>query len=493
MLTSIQPLSSVKEIYEYWPFVATILGNSFFFVILTTTLTLILLGVFLIVKYTPNLLTDMRNGTNNELPALSLQLWIILVFAFPLFFDAGPLWFVLWWFIILWGYLTIYEKRIFFVFISLILMSSWIAHVGAGFLTYAQANVNREIFCIDNSVESPKDIATVANWVRGNQADAEPMNILAISEIQKKKYDTAVSLLTRGLDLNPNNSRYYNHLGIAYAGLGKNNEAIKAFQNAATLNPDNIIYHYNLSRIYQSTFNLYEADRSFQKASGINPEKVRMLLDQEAKAKKKRYLTEHVPLMDQLTRQMKPSAELSRAANGLWELELGLFQRNRSIYISLAAILAIFLLGHIPEEKFTKRCNRCGNLYYAGTTSKSGYPMCLQCHWIDTKPKKQMNTILASKAEEIRAYRIKSAAHSLKLELILPGMGSFVVNKPLNAVIRLATLCAALVMIITGCSFLYSFIPTGIDYSNYVRISGIILVALLYLRVYKSPPLKYGV
>jgi tetratricopeptide (TPR) repeat protein len=408
--------------------------------------------------------------------------------------SRRTLWFVLWWFIILWGYLTIYERRIFFVFISLILMSSWIAHVGAGFLTYAQANVNREIFCVDHSVETPGDIAVITDWVRKNQADAEPMNILALSEIQKRKHDSAVSLLTRGLDLSPNNSRYYNHLGIALAGLGKNNEAIKAFHNATALDPDNITYHYNLSRIYQATFNLYEADRSMQKASSINPEKVRSLLNQEEKSKKKRFLPEHVPLLDQITRQMKPSAYLSTSANGLWELVFGLFQRNRAIYISFAAILAVFLLGHIPEEKFTKRCNRCGNLYYAGTTSKSGYPMCLQCHWIDTKPKKQMmNSILSSKAEEIKSYRVENAAHSLKLELILPGMGSFVVNKPLNAVLRVATFSAALIMIITGCGFLQSFIATGIDYTNHIRISGFVLAALLYLRAYKSPPLKYGV
>jgi tetratricopeptide (TPR) repeat protein len=493
MLGDIMSSSAIKGLYTYWPFAATFIGNGYLFVITTTVLTLILIGVCLVVKYTPSMLNDLKTTSNNELPSLALKLWIVLLLAFPVFFDAGPLWFVLWWFFVLWGYLTVMEKRIAYVFISLIFMSSWIAHVGAGFLTYSQTNVNKEIFSIDQNIGSPADGLAVSAWIRNNQADAEPMNTQAIIEIQRKNNQAAMSLLSRSLDLKPDNSRYYNHLGIALAGIGKNNEAIKAFQNAATIDPENVIYHYNLSRIYQANYSFSEAEHSIQKASSIDSEEVRTLLDKEARSKGKKYIFEHVPVMEQISRQMMPSENLSKTADSLWHLAFGIFGRNRVFYIGIGAILIIFLLGHIPEEKFTKRCNRCGNLYYAGTTSKSGYPMCLQCHWIETKPKKQMNSILTNKAEEIREYRATSSSHAWKLEFILPGMGSFIVNKHAKALLRLTVFCACLILIITGCHFLYSFVPSGIEYTGLIRITGIILLGLLYWRAYKSPPLKYGV
>jgi len=321
------------------------------------------------------------------------------------------------------------------------------------------------------------------------------MNTLALSEIQKGNNAAAIELLTHGLDLDPNNSRYYNHLGIAYAGMGKNSEAIKAFQNATAVDKDNVTYHYNLSRIYQATFNFFDADAAIQKASSIDPERVRYLLDQEAKSKsiKKKYLVENIPSIDQLERQMKPTYSLNKTADALWGMAFGIIQRNMAVYLGLAVLLFIFLLGHIPEEKFTKKCNRCGNEYYAGTTSKSGFPMCLQCHWIETKPKSKMNKVLTSKSEDIRNYRTLSSGKALKLELILPGMGSFIMNKPLKAILRITILSASLILIFTGCTFIHSYIPAGIDYSMELRIFGALMAGLLYLRSYKAPPLKVGV
>jgi tetratricopeptide (TPR) repeat protein len=480
--------------FSLWPFIAAMIGNSYFFVITTTILTLVLIGVCLLVKYTPNLINDLENGTNSELPDLGLKLWVVLILAFPIFFDAGPLWFVLWWVMVFWSYLNIFEKRIVYVFIALVFMSSWLAHVGAGLITYADNNINREIFAIDHSIGSEGDKAAVEAWILQHPSDAEPLNTKALWEMEKGGNNTAVALLSRSLDLNPNNDRYFNHLGIALAAMGKSGEAIKAFQNAATLAPGNAIYHFNLSRIYQSSFNFYEADRSIGRASNLDPEKVRSLLDQEASSKGgKKFIMEHVPLLDQIGRQMKPGPELKKVADSLWALAFGIVDRGRAIYISLVVILILFLLGHIPEEKFTKRCNRCGKHYYAGSTSVSGYPMCLQCLWIETKPKKQMNTVLTSKAEEIKGFRIKNAKQARKLEFILPGMGSFYVNKTLKGLVRLAVFSGALVLILTGCQFIYSFIPANVDFALYARMAGVTLALLLYLRIFKNPPLKYGV
>ena len=163
------------------------------------------------------------------------------------------------------------------------------------------------------------------------------------------------------------------------------------------------------------------------------------------------------------------------------------------MYISLVAFVVLFLLGHIPEEKFTKRCNRCGNLYYAGKISGSGYPMCLQCHWLETKAKKQMSSILTGKAEEIKQYRVRNAARTQKLELILPGLGSIAANRVFKGTFRLAVFSAGLVLVATGGRVLSSFIPTGFDITGLLRITGIIVLGLIYFRSYKSPPLRYGV
>ena len=493
MVTDILSTSSLKGLFTFWPFISTLLGNGYFFVITTTVLTLCLIGICLLVKYTPNLFHDFRNNIDNDLPSAGLILWLAFILLIPVFFDAGPLWFVLWWFIVLWGYLNKTERRIAFVFISIIFMSSWISHVGAGFITYAQTQVNKEIFSIDHNIGSTKDTLAITSWTQNHSADAEPLNIKALLEIKKGNHAQAVNLLSRSLDVEPNNYRYYNHLGIALAGIEKNNQATKAFSNAITLDPDNIIYHYNISRLYQITYNLFEAEQSIAKASSIDSKRVRYFLDYEKENQDNRFIMEQTPVTRLLARQMRPSEDLKGAADALWNMAFGIFSRNNAIYISLLSILVLFLLGHIPEDKFTKRCNRCGNLYYAGTESKSGHPMCLQCHWIESKSKKQMNSILHNKTEEIKQYRIDNTTNTSKLEYILPGFGSIVGNRTIKGIVRIFFFSAALILIFTGGQFIYSIVPTGSDPTGPMRILGICTAAFVYWRSYKSHPIRYGV
>jgi len=493
MIPGISSISFLKELAAFWPFVSTLLGNGYFFVITATILTLFLMGIGLMVKYSPNLFHDIKNSTNNDLPVLGLKLWMALILLIPIFFDAGPLWFVLWWFIVLWGYVNKAEKRIAFVFISIIFMSSWISHIGAGFITYAHTQVNREIFNIDHHLSTTKDTLAIASWTQKHPDDAEPLNTKALLEMKKGNHAEAVNLLSRSLDIEPNNYRFYNHLGIALVGVERTTEASKAFDNAIALDPDNIVYYYNVSRLYQTTYNLYDAERAIQKASSIDPKKVRHFLDYEEKNQDNRFIMEPVPVSRLLSRQMKQSGQLKDVADSLWHMAFGIFTRSSAIYISLAALLILFLLSHLPEEKFTKRCNRCGKLYYSGTLSKSGYPMCLQCHWIETKAKKQMNSILHTKAEEIKQYRINNTLNTSKLELILPGLGSLAGNRTTRGILRMFAFSAALILFLTGGRFIYSIIPTGNDLTGFMRLFGVMIAALVYWRAYKSPPVKYGV
>jgi len=493
VLTGIESLPSLIKLLPFWPFVSTALGNFFFFVIITTLLMFTLVSLCLLIKYTPNVLNDFKTITNNEFPKSGIILWLVFIIALPIFFNAGPMWFTLWWFLLLWGYLNRLEKRIVYVFISLIFMSSWIAHIGAGFITYTQTHANKEIFCIQHNLGSMKDTVTITSWAQNNPDDSEPINTMAILELNRDNPEEAINLLGRTLDLEPNNSRFYNHLGIALSRTGKSKKALQAFHNSITLAPKDVTNHYNLSRLYQSTYNLIDAEKSIQRASNLNPGRVRELLDHEAANPEDKYVISRIPVFTQLSRQLRPSSELKTVADALWNTTFGIIKRNASIILAFFCIMVTILVNYRPEEKFTKRCNRCGNMFYAGDVSKSGHPLCLQCHWIATKSKKQMNSIMNNKVEEIKKYRIQNLLQTSKLELILPGLGSFIGDRTVKGVLRVYLFSACLMSIITGGQFLYSFIPSGIDMGSLFRMLGVASLIVLYWRVYNFPPLKYGI
>jgi tetratricopeptide (TPR) repeat protein len=492
ILAGILPITILNGVPLSWPVISTILGNSYFLVISTTLLSLFLISLCLVYKYTPLMLNDLRSFTNNDLPDLGLILWITFIMLIPLFFDVGPMALTLWWLLLLWGYMIPAEKRIAFFFVFLIFMSGWIAHVGAGFITYTENQLNQQIYTIEHKLNNDTDITATSSWINNHPADAEPMNAMALTEINGSNYPEAIKLLNRCIDLDPDNPRFYNHLGLALLGVGKTKEAFKSFQNAIGLMPENIIYHYNLSRLYQSSYNFYEGEKAIATASGIDADRVRRLLDAENAAGKTRYILEYMPIREQLSRQMKPSQDLKTAADALWSFAFGIIPRKASIFLAAGCFLIFIIMGYIPDDKFTKRCSRCGKLYYSGTLTQAGKPMCLQCHWIDVKAKKQQGNILHHKTEEIRKYKTFSYQKLIRLELMLPGIGSFLTNRTSRGVIRIVTLSASVLAIITGGQFITCFIPFQTGFAGIVRIIGLLALGILLIRAYKVPPIRYG-
>ncbi|HOS96808.1 MAG TPA: hypothetical protein PLU54_04065 [Deltaproteobacteria bacterium] len=492
-ITGLLPVTTFRDIPLSWPMVTTFLGNSYFFVLSATFLSLFLAGVYTIIKYAPLMLNDFRIVTNNDLPDSGLIAWIAFIIVIPLFLDAGPMILVLWWFLLFWGYLIPSEKLITYFFVFLVLISGWIAHIGSGFLTYTENQLNRQIFVTEHKLENADDIQAISSWIDHHPADAEPMNALAIFHINKGNFLEAIGLLNKGIDLEPDNARYYNHLAIALLASGKTRDALKAFQTAITLMPGNMVYHYNVSRLYQSTYNFYEAEKAIAAASGIDAEGVRHLLDRENNLGKTRYIFESMPLGRQLSRQMKISDDLRSTADALWSFAFGLVPRKMSLFLGIGCIVAFILLSYIPDEKFTKKCTRCGKLYYSGAHTQTGNPMCLQCSWIDTKAKKQVNSIMQHKTEEIKKYKTFSYRKLLRLEMSLPGLGSFLINRTGMAVTRIALLSASVVAIVTGGHFITSFMPAQAEnLPIMVRAAGVFCLGLLILRAYKMPPVRFG-
>lgn len=493
ILTGILPATTIQGIPLSWPVITTILGNGYLFVISATLLSLFLVGVCLLVKYTPLILNDVRNITNNDLPDGGLIAWIFFILIIPLFFDVGPMILLLWWFLLLWGYMIPSEKRITSFFLFLIIISGWITHVGAGCIAYAENHLNRQIYAVEHRLNGIDDTQAITSWIQQHPADAEPMNTLAINELNSANYSEAIRLLNRGIDLEPNNPRYYNHLAIALLGTGKTREALKAFQNAINLMPGNMVYHYNVSRLYQSTYNFYEGEKAIAAASGIDAEGVRHLLDRENALGKTRYILETTPLTRQLARQMRPSDDLKASADALWSFAFGLLPRKTSIYFGLGLFVVLLMMSYIPEEKFTKQCSRCGKLYYSGTSTNSGKPMCLQCSWLDARGKKQGNSIQHHKTEEIRKFKTSSYHKMLRLEMALPGLGSLLTNRTGMAITRIAMLSISLLAILTGGNIIVSFIPVETNITTIIRIIGLVCLGFLILRAYKAPPIRYGV
>lgn len=94
---------------------------------------------------------------------------------------------------------------------------------------------------------------------------------LGIMALQGKQFDLAKKLFKASIDLDPNNVRYLMDLGTAYFSLQRFPEATEVYKKAVELDADNYEAQYNLGTIYLERGMYEEASQHLDKAVVLNP------------------------------------------------------------------------------------------------------------------------------------------------------------------------------------------------------------------------------
>lgn len=76
----------------------------------------------------------------------------------------------------------------------------------------------------------------------------EAYNRFAIKAAQAQLWNEAVFRWTQVINIDPEDSKAHNNLGVAYEALGNMDEAIASYQRAAELEPKNKYYRLNYRR-----------------------------------------------------------------------------------------------------------------------------------------------------------------------------------------------------------------------------------------------------
>jgi len=490
IISTFKALSFSDPSWILWPDAAALSGNLYFLFLTSAVLMFFLFGLCITIKYASYLLNDFKTISDSNVPDIAIKLWFAMILSLPLFLDAGPLWFTIWWAVIFSGYINRAEKKVIVILFIFFMISGLLSGIGGKLITYASTQADKEIFLVEESMENQDDIAYLSNWVNKNKNDSDPANALAISKIRIGEYDEAIALLSRCIANSPNDSIYYNTMGIVLAAQQKINEAVTAFDNASKLDPGEVVYYFNLSRAYLDIFNLFEADRQVEKMTAIDPREASRLLSRNTYTM---YVYKKTPLKDIFRRQMRSSTEASLAADELWNSAIGLLKPSWAPWAGIIMLVCFLFLGYIPRDRFTKKCSKCGNHFYMGAVTSKGYPICLQCNLIETRSRKQHNIVVHHKLQEIRNFGILNRRKTTRFEMILPGLGSLIANRTIRSLVMLFIFSFGIILAISGGMFMYSFMPSGCHYILYFHLTGIAALILLYLIAFRYPPVKKGI
>lgn len=490
IISTFKALSFSDPSWILWPDAAALSGNLYFLFLASAVLTFFLIGLSITIKYAAYLLNDFKTISDSNVPDIAIKLWFAMILSLPLFLNAGPLWFTIWWAVIFSGYINRAEKKLIVILFILVMISGLLSNIGGKLITYTSTQADKEIFLVEESMENQDDIAYLSTWVNKYKNDSDPANALAISKIRIGEYEEAIALLSRCIADAPNNPIYYNTMGIVLAAQQKTKEAVTAFENASKLEPQEVVYYFNLSRAYLDVFNLFEADKQVEIMTGIDPREANRLLSRNTYPM---YVYKKAPLKEMFARQMRPSTEAALASDELWNSAIGILKPSLAPWAGIIMLVCFMFLGYIPRDKFTKKCSKCGNNFYVGAVTAKGYPICLQCNLIETRSKKQHSIVVHHKLQEIKNFGTLNRRRTTRFEMVLPGLGSLIANRTIRAIVMLFILSFGVTLAISGGMFMYSFMPSGSHYILYFRLTGIAAILILYLIAFRYPPVKKGI
>ncbi len=95
---------------------------------------------------------------------------------------------------------------------------------------------------------------------------------VAVQLADKKQFDAAVPAWKKALELNPEDPRGHNNLGVALFENGRIDEAIAEYRKSIELNPNSSQTHNNLGSALAEKGSLGEALIEFQKSVDLNPD-----------------------------------------------------------------------------------------------------------------------------------------------------------------------------------------------------------------------------
>ncbi len=108
---------------------------------------------------------------------------------------------------------------------------------------------------------------------------ADALHYLGVISHQREDPETAVDLISRAIQVVPDNASYHSNLGEAFRALGRFDDASKAYERALAIDPGFAMAHNNLANVLADSGRKEDALARYDKAVALLPDDPEMRLN----------------------------------------------------------------------------------------------------------------------------------------------------------------------------------------------------------------------
>jgi tetratricopeptide (TPR) repeat protein len=411
---------------RYYPTSLKFFYNMFYILSNAILMTFIVFGIVVAIKYLPLYFHEIRKNLTQDISKLLINSLKILCLLIPFFLRLDILWAILFWSVLLWGYVTKKERLFILFFLIVLVYLPFFLRSSSSFLNGSPSDV---VLDMNQASYEGWDRSTeekLRAWVSTHPDDSEALFSLGLIGKRQGRYSQAEEFYRRSIQQDPKFSEAFSNLGNVYLAQKQTDLAIASYQQAINLNPNKGAYYYNLYRAYsQETFLSAKIDKAFQKARQLDPKLVdyysmidsphinRLVVDDVLTPRR---------LWDRLMVQF-----IGREGF-LFRLFKAWFERIPSRISFLVPILFLgFLIGmsrYGRTKKFLTRCPMCGSptyRFYLGTSDQEFF--CFNCYRIFIQQEKLHPKIAEKKSLQVRQFQKQNHFVGRFLSFFLVGFG----------------------------------------------------------------------
>ena len=405
-------LKGVSAHFRYYPSALHFFYNLFYLLSNAMIITFMLFGIVVLIKYLPLYFYDIQKNLTQEIWRLLINSFKIVFLFIPFFLRLDMLWAVLFWSILLWGYISNRERQFVFFFLVVLIYLPFFLHSSATLLNGSSSDIILEMHRA-NYEDWDRDLEQrLQAWLVTQPEDPDTLFTLGLIEKRTGHLVQAEKWYQRAISQSPQLSEAYSNLGNVYLARKETNAAVTSYQKAVDGDPSRAAYYYNLSRAYgRETFLSGKTDQAFQKARQLDPQLIdyysaidashgtlhinRLVIDEPLSSERlwERFLSHFVG-----------------KEGWLFRLFHAWFEKIPSRFPFLTPVLfLLFLIGmsrYSRGKRFLTRCPMCGSpthRFYLGASDHEF--ICFNCYRIFVQKEKLHPKIVEKKSLQVREFQ----------------------------------------------------------------------------------------
>jgi len=414
--------------------------NIFYVLSNAMLMTFIVFGIVVMTKYLPLYFYDIQRHLTQEFSRLLINGLKIFFLFIPFFLRLDMLWALLFWSILLWGYVTKEERQFLLLFLIVLAYLPFFIRSSSSFLNGPSSEVILEMQRANHEDWDGGTEEKLRKWLSTHQDDSEVLFTLGLISKRQGRYSEAEEFYQRAIRQDPEFSEAYSNLGNVYWARKQADLAISSYQRAIDLDPNRGAFYYNLYRAYsQETFLSGKADKALQRAMQLDPKLVGEYSRTDSPHINRLVIDQNLNTQRLWGRFM---ANVIGREGFLFRLFKAWFETIPSRVTFLVPILFLgFLIGmsrYSRTKRFLTRCPMCGSptyRFYLGTPEQEF--ICFNCYRIFVQEEKLHPKIAEKKSLQVRQFQKQDQFIGRFISFFFVGFGYLWGGKPLKGLIFL--------------------------------------------------------